>query len=34
MPELKEMNFYNYLRLYKKFQLISSEESLDFIEHN
>ena len=34
MPELKEMNFYNYLSLYKKFQLISSEESLDFIEHN
>ena len=34
IPELKEMNYYNYLRLYKKFQLISSEEALDFIEQN
>ena len=34
MPELKEMNFYDYLRLYKTFQLISSEEALDFIEQN
>ena len=31
MPELKEMNFEDYLKFYKNLPLIQSEEALDFI---
>ena len=32
MPELKEMNFEDYLKFYKNLPLIQSEEALDFID--
>ena len=34
MPELKEMNYKNFLEFYKNFPLISSENALDFISQD
>jgi len=34
MPELKDMNYTNFLEFYKNFPLINSEDALDFISQD